>query len=104
MWKSILFLCLRAAAGYILVSLIFLAATFYGSLPKETYEVPGNSTYYGFFLGTLIAWIAGTLLAIAAFAGWSPRRLSGWLAWAPLYWPPLYAAASYVWFTQISAP
>lgn len=101
MWKSLLFLCLRSITGYILVSLIFLGVASSGSLPEEAYKVPGSPVYYGFFVGTLIAWIAGALLAIGAFANLAPRKLAGWMAWAPLYLPLLYAAASYVWFTRI---
>lgn len=103
MIKSLIFFLLRCALGYVLISFIFMATTSSSNLLPQDLAAAGGSRVYNFFyLGTMVAWIAGVVLAIGHFAKMSSPKSAQWFAWAPVYLPPVYAGLSYVWLVYLS--
>lgn len=103
MIKSLIFLLLRSALGFLLISFIFLGVTTQGFFPAEAYNQAGSQVYTWFYLATMVAWLGGVALAVGEFIGLSDAKTARWLRWAPVYIPPVYALISLIWLTQIAA-
>lgn len=107
MFKSLIFLLLRAALGYFVISMIFVVVTSQNLFPGDAYTASPQTLYHWFFFGTIVAWVAAVILAVGHFAGFSSKKSAPWLAWAPLWLPPIYALGSGLWLWQtlsVAAP
>ncbi len=101
MIKSLALLLVRAATGYLVVTLIFMAATSQDIFPADAYTAPAQTLYHWFYFATIVAWVAAVVLAVGDFAGFSSKKTAPWLAWAPLWLPPIYALISAIVLLQI---
>lgn len=103
MLKQFIFLCLRSAAGFFSITILFIEARRLGLLPQDDYEAQITPVYDWFYFATMVAWVAGTATALMLFTGilgsWGEKNRR-WLAWAPLWMPIGYGICSFIWLAR----